>query len=193
LVITGVVFKDGFDDEVKKQIKDSKKLSEKKRNELYNYLLKNTYHSVKIKHADRIDQIGITGCWTEAVNEIYKELSGKFDIALLDGNKDPVERPNFHTLINADNYVKEVGAASIIGKVVHDKFMYEYTKKWPEYLFEQHKGYGTQLHRDLIKEYGRCPIHRKSFKVKGLDDDPYTQRLKEEARVRDRMKKLHSD
>lgn len=192
LIITGVIFKDGFSDDIKQQIKDSKKLSEKKRNELYDYLLKNTHHAVKIKHADRIDSIGIDGCWREAIQEIYDELSGKFDVAILDGNRDPIEKSNFHTLIDADQYVKEVSAASIIGKVVHDKYMYEYAKKYPEYLFEKHKGYGTVEHRNLIKEHGRCPIHRKSFKIKGYDDNPYMERLKEEEKIRKQMKKYHS-
>jgi len=191
LIVTGVIFKD-IDDEIKQQIKDSKKLSEKKRNELYDYLLKHTHHIVKIKHADRIDSIGIDGCWREAIQEIYNELVGKFDVVILDGNKDPVNKPDFHTLIDADQYVKEVSAASIIGKVVHDKYMYEYAKKYPVYLFEKHKGYGTVEHRNLIKEYGRCPIHRKSFKIKGYDDNPYMERLKEEAKIRGQLKKYHS-
>lgn len=191
LIVTGVVFKD-VDDDIKQQIKDSKKLSEKKRNELYEYLLKHTHHAVKIKHADRIDLIGIDGCWREAIQEIYDELSGKFDIAILDGNKDPIDKQNFHTLIDADQYVKEVSAASIIGKVVHDKYMYEYAKKYPVYLFEKHKGYGTTEHRNLIKEHGRCPIHRKSFKIKGYDDNPYMERLKEETKIREQLKKYHS-
>jgi len=191
LIVTGVIFKD-VDDDIKQQIKDSKKLSEKKRNELYVYLLKHTQHVVKIKHADRIDSIGIDGCWREAIQEIYDDLTDKFDVAILDGNKDPINKINFHTLIDADQYVKEVSAASIIGKVVHDKYMYEYAKKYPVYLFEKHKGYGTVEHRNLIKEYGRCPIHRKSFKIKGYDDNPYMERLKEEAKIREQLKKYHS-
>lgn len=118
-------------------------------------------------------------------------MSGKFDIAILDGNKDPIEKSNFHTLTDADQYVKEVSAASIIGKVVHDKYMYEYAKRYPNYLFEKHKGYGTVEHRNLIKEYGRCPIHRKSFKIKGYDDNPYMERLKEEEKIREQLKKYH--
>jgi len=192
VIIAGIVFKDGFDEDIKKQIKDSKKLSENKRNELYKYIINNSYYSVKIKSAKNIDEKGIWNCIALSINEIYEELKQYSDITIFDGNQDPVNKLNFNTLINADQYVKEVSAASIVAKVIHDKLMYEYAKKYPEYLFEKHKGYGTAEHRNLIKEYGKCPIHRKSFKIKGYDDNPYMEKLKEEARIREQLKKYHS-
>jgi len=70
----------------------------------------------------------------------------------------------------ADAHIKQVSAASVIAKVTRDRMMKEFfSKKYPQYLFEKHKGYGTKEHRDLISQYGRCDIHRKSFRIRGYD------------------------
>jgi ribonuclease HII len=103
----------------------------------------------------------------------------------------PVETPDFHTMIDADEHIKECAAASIIAKVTHDRIIYKIAEKYPQYELEKHKGYGTKRHRELIIEHGRCPEHRKSFKIKGYDDDPYRKRLKEEARIRNKMEEYH--
>lgn len=186
--MAGVVFKD-VEEEKKLKIRDSKKMSEKARNEMFDYLKKHAHCAISIQNAERIDSIGITGALAEGVREVYNKLKNKAEITIFDGSWDPIEEDGFYTLIDADDKVKEASAASIIAKVVHDRIMYKYAEKYPEYMFEQHKGYGTKLHREMILEYGRSPIHRKTFKVKGYDDDPYRKRLIEEASIKRRMKK----
>lgn len=192
VVIAGIVFKDTFDDEHLKKVRDSKKMSEKNRDALYDYIKKNCRCAVSIQNAQVIDHIGISGAVSKGVHEVYEKLKPYSEYTLFDGSWDPVEKDDFFTLVDADDKVKGVGAASIIAKVVHDKIMYKYAEQYPEYQFDKHKGYGTQLHRDLIIEHGRSPVHRKTFKVKGYDDNPYRKRLLEEAAVRKRMKELHS-
>jgi ribonuclease HII len=191
VVYAGVVFKDGMDEDELKKIRDSKKMSEKQRDLSFAYLIKNTHCAISIQSAETIDKLGITGAKSIALQEVYNKLKDKAEITIFDGNWDPINSPDFNIMIKADDIVKQVAAASVIAKVSHDKVLYEMAKKYPEYEFDKHKGYGTKRHRELIIEHGKCPEHRQTFNVKGYDDDPYRKRLKEETRVRNKMREYH--
>jgi len=148
------------------KLKDSKKLSEKEREKLFDKIkLASKFHIYTIP-ASRIDEQGLSLCIKEALLAI-RSYFGEDVAYLYDGNSSfGVE--NIQTLVKADEKVKEVSAASILAKVHRDNLMKEYDKLYPEYGFAKHKGYGTKAHLEAIKKYGYCPIHRKSFKPKAL-------------------------
>lgn len=169
LVVAGCIFKE-VNEEHSKKIHDSKKMSQKLREEMFNYLKSHAHLAVSIISNKEIDEYGISRAVEEGVREVYTKLKDRADLTIFDGNWDPIMEKGFHTLIDADQHIKEVSAASIVAKVTRDKIMSErYAKEYPQYLFEKHKGYGTQEHRDLIKQYGRSEIHRDTFKIKGYD------------------------
>lgn len=148
-----------------RELNDSKKLSEKKREELFEIIVKNsTYHVVKFSAQD-IDTDGISKCLSSGLKEILKSLDAKN--YLFDGNS-TFGVDGLETMIKADGKVPEVSAASIIAKVTHDRDILKEAKKYPEWEFESHKGYATKKHIELIKKYGYSPIHRRSYKIKEL-------------------------
>ncbi|MCK9455259.1 MAG: ribonuclease HII [Sulfurimonas sp.] len=147
-------------------LNDSKKLNEKKRESLYELIIKNsTYHIVKFS-AKEIDDNGISLCIKKGLLEIMSTLTCKE--YLFDGNSN-FGITGLPTMIKADGKVAEVSAASILAKVTHDRNIIKDAKKYPQYQFEKHKGYGTALHVDMIKKYGYCEIHRRSYKLKALE------------------------
>lgn len=147
-------------------LNDSKKLSEKKRELLYEEIIKNSsYHIVKISPTT-IDELGISLCIRQGLEEIIKNLPS-YDY-LFDGNSN-YGVSCIETMIKADGRIAEVSAASILAKVTHDRDILKEAKKYPEYQFEKHKGYGTALHVEMIKKYGYCKIHRRSYRVKALE------------------------
>lgn len=160
LVVAGVVLNNHIDG-----LNDSKKLSEKKREELYEQIiLHSTYHIVSFS-AQSIDNLGLSFCIKSALEEIMKTIT--CDKFLFDGNS-TFGVKNLDTMIKADAIVAEVSAASILAKVTRDREIDEYAKEMPHFYFDKHKGYGTAHHVELIKKYGYSPIHRKSFKLKAL-------------------------
>ena len=147
-------------------LNDSKKLTAKKRESLYSKIVTNsTYHIVKFSAQD-IDNDGISVCLRKGLQEIINTLNA--DEYLFDGNQTYGVK-NLATMIQADGKIAEVSAASILAKVTHDRDILEMAKKYPEYQFEKHKGYGTKLHVAMIKKYGYCEIHRKTYKIKALE------------------------
>lgn len=147
-------------------LNDSKKLSEKKREILYErIIIDSSFHIVKFS-ADAIDTHGTSKCLAEGLREILSTLQA--DEYLFDGNTTfGVEGIN--TMVKADGKIAEVSAASILAKVTHDRDILVESKKYPQYHFEKHKGYGTKLHVEMIKQHGYCPIHRRSYKLKALE------------------------
>lgn len=161
VVAAAVVINDFVD---LKEINDSKKLSEKKREKLYDIILEN--HSVGIGVIDNIeiDNINILNATFKAMNLAISQINKEFDIVLVDGNK-RIKNCNKRQecIIKGDGKSISIAAASIIAKVTRDRLMKDFSKSFPQYSFEKHKGYGTKLHRELIKQHGPCEIHRKKF------------------------------
>jgi ribonuclease HII len=149
-----------------KELDDSKKLSEKKRELLYGIIIKNSsYHIVSVDNST-IDKLGLSLCLKNAIEEIMSNIDATS--YLMDGNTsfgiDSLEHK-----IKADASIKEVSAASILAKVTRDRYMIEISKQYPNYDFHKHKGYGTKAHKEAILEYGFCPIHRISYNIKGIN------------------------
>jgi ribonuclease HII len=145
---------------------DSKKLSEKKRESLFEKIIASCEYHVVSFSAKEIDDSGLSLLMTQALKEIMQTLNASE--YLFDGNSSfGVE--GLQTMIKADDSVEAVKAASIIAKVTHDREMYELDKLHPEYGFKGHKGYGTQAHIEAIKKHGYSDYHRRSYKVKALE------------------------
>lgn len=146
-------------------LNDSKKLSEKKREMLFEEIIAHsTYHIARFDAAS-IDEYGLSKCLASGLREIMEHI-GEADY-LYDGNS-TFGVSGLKTLIKADATVPEVSAASILAKVSRDREMVELAQQYPLYGFEGHKGYGSSSHIEAIRKYGYCEIHRKSFKLKSL-------------------------
>ncbi|MDF1882479.1 ribonuclease HII [Sulfurimonas sp. SAG-AH-194-C21] len=146
-------------------LNDSKKISEKRRYKLFEEIQPNTLNHIVVISPQDVDEFGISKCMTKALLEIKEHLNA--DAYLFDGNT-TFGVDGLDTMVKADAKVAEVSAASILAKVTHDRNIIRDAKVYPEYGFERHKGYGTAFHVEMIKEYGYCPIHRRSFKLKAL-------------------------
>lgn len=162
LVIAGVVLIGSVEG-----LMDSKKLSEKRREALYEAIIQNSRYHIAVFSALQIDQMGISKCLRLGLEQIQRHLSDC--TYLYDGNT-TFGVQNLQTMVKADDKVAEVSAASILAKVTRDREMIALSKQYPHYGFEKHKGYGTKAHIQALREYDRCEVHRKSFRVKGLDE-----------------------
>jgi len=161
LVVAGVILKKEITG-----LNDSKKLSEKRREELFDIIIDNSEYHIVSFCAQKIDTDGISKCLKSALIQIQENM--KTDNFLFDGNS-TFGVNNLKTMIKADTKIPEVSAASILAKVTRDRQMIDFSKAYPQYKFEKHKGYATALHVNLIKEHGYCDIHRKSFRLKALE------------------------
>lgn len=144
---------------------DSKKLTEKKRERLYDIIKETAVaYSVAYGTLEEIETVNILEATYLAMNRAIEGLNIKPDFALIDGNRVPrgIKIP-CETIVKGDSKSMSVAAASVLAKVTRDRLMLEYNKKYPEYNFKKHKGYGTKEHTELIKQYGPCEIHRLSF------------------------------
>ena len=160
LVVAAVIFPQGYYDE---RINDSKKLSEKKREELYDIIIENALaYYITVYDEKKVDELNVyTGSKTGMINCI-DHLTIKPDFTLTDAM--PLDDAHPHlAIIKGDSKSMTIGAASILAKVTRDRMMYEYDKIYPEYNFKQHKGYPTKAHLEALEKYGACPIHRLSF------------------------------
>lgn len=145
-------------------VNDSKKLTEKKREKLFDVIIENAVsYSIAYATVDEIENINILNATMLAMKRAVEGLDVKADFAYIDGNRTPeLEIPSEY-IIKGDARSMSVAAASILAKVSRDRLMLEYAKEYPQYKFEKHKGYGTKIHTEAIKEYGPAPIHRLSF------------------------------
>lgn len=152
-------------------LNDSKKLSEKKREELFE-IINDVAISVSVGTASEkeIDEINILNATFLAMKRAVLGLEIPADYAIIDGNRAPNLEIPAETVVKGDGKVMSVAAASIIAKVSRDRFMLKMAEQYPEYQFEKHKGYGTRLHYEMIEKYGVSPIHRKSFLKKILGE-----------------------
>ncbi len=146
-------------------VNDSKKISEKKREKLYDEITEKAVSwSVAFASVNEIEEHNILGATYIAMQRAVEGLKVSADFALIDGNRTPpgLEIPS-ETVVKGDAKSFSIAAASIIAKVTRDRLLAEYDAIYPQYKFLQHKGYGTKAHIDAIKEFGPCDIHRPSF------------------------------
>ena len=146
-------------------INDSKKISEKKREKLYDQIIEEAIsYGISIIGQEEIDAINILNATKEGLTNSLKELKVKPDLIIVDAltHIDTLGIP-YESIIKGDAKCYSISAASILAKVTRDRIMREWATIYPQYGFEQHKGYGTAMHISAIKEYGPCPIHRKTF------------------------------
>lgn len=151
------------------EVKDSKKLSPKKREYLYDIICENCEVGIGIVDNIEIDKINILNATLQSMKMACKEIKSHYDLILVDGNQlIPDLESNQQTIIKGDSKSLAIAAASIIAKVTRDRMMEKENEKYPKYFFNKHKGYGTKLHIDAIMQNGPLPIHRKSFLTKIL-------------------------
>ena len=146
-------------------VNDSKKISEKKREKIYDQILEEAIsYGVAIIGQDEIDEINILNATKKGLTVSLQELSQKPDLILVDALNgiDTLGIP-YDSIIKGDAKCYSIAAASIVAKVTRDRIMREWDKVYPEYGFEKHKGYGTAAHIAAIRKNGLCPIHRRSF------------------------------
>ncbi|RTJ87536.1 ribonuclease HII [Campylobacter jejuni] len=142
---------------------DSKKLSEKKREELYEIIIKNSNYLILAFSSEQIDALGLSTCLKTGLKLIKKHFKTKNNF-LYDGNTN-LGIDGIKTQIKADASILQVSAASILAKVSKDRVMNFLAKDFPCYEFEKNKAYGTKAHKELIAKFGICKLHRKSFKL----------------------------
>ncbi len=145
-------------------VNDSKKLSEKKREILYEIIKnKSVSYSINFASVEEIEELNILQATFLAMKRAINGLSKIPDVALIDGNRAPNLEIKTVTVVKGDSLSHSIACASILAKVTRDALMKDMASKYPEYFFEKHKGYGTALHVEMIKKYGPSPIHRLSF------------------------------
>ncbi len=145
-------------------INDSKKLTEKKREALYDEIKEKALaYSICMVDEKTVDDINILNATLKGMKEAVDKLSVKADLILIDGNKVPDNLPDAKFVVSGDAKHACIAAASILAKVTRDRYIVEMAEKYPQYGFEKHKGYGTKLHYEMLEKYGPCEIHRKTF------------------------------
>mgnify|MGYP004597885819 FL=1 len=162
VVVAGVIMPR---DSMIEGVNDSKKVSEKKRELLYDEIIEEAIsYSVAIIGQDVIDEINILNATKQGVTSVVKGLDVRPDLIIIDALQHiDTDGIKYESIIKGDAKCYSIAAASIIAKVTRDRIMREWDNVYPQYGFVQHKGYGTAKHIAAIKEYGLCPIHRRSF------------------------------
>ena len=145
-------------------LNDSKKLSEKSREKLYDEICEKAMSfGIAFASVEEIEEFNILNAAMLAMNRAIAQLEPQPELALIDGNRSSAIEINSRCVIKGDAKCADIAAASILAKVTRDRYMLEMAEKYPEYHFERHKGYGTKLHYEALREYGPCEIHRPSF------------------------------
>ncbi len=145
-------------------LNDSKKLPEKRREELFDVICRQAQaYSIAFANVEEIEEKNILGATMLAMNRAIAGLGKKPDLALIDGNRNAGIQFPSRCVVKGDAKCADIAAASILAKVSRDRVMLELAKEYPQYHFEQHKGYGTALHYAALREFGPSPVHRPSF------------------------------
>ena len=161
VVSAAVILKKGID---LKLLKDSKKISFKKREEISEHIKKNSYYAIGIASVEEILNLNILQASLLSMSRAIEKLKIKPGLTLIDGNFAPAGLKNYQTIINGDEKIKVISAASIIAKNYRDRFMIKLSKKFSNYAWERNFGYGTKAHFKGLKKFGVTAHHRKSFK-----------------------------
>jgi len=157
LVVGGVIFPEDFYDV---RINDSKKLTEKKREALYDLIIENALaYQIEVLSVEEVDTLNVYEASRTGMKRIVESLEPDFTLS----DAMPLGDIPHLSIIKGDAKSLSIGAASILAKVTRDRIMKEYGKQYPEYGFEKHKGYVTKVHKEALEKYGVTPIHRKSF------------------------------
>lgn len=157
LVVGGVIFPEDFYDE---RINDSKKLTEKKREALYDLIIENALaYQIEVLSVEEVDTLNVYEASRTGMKRIVESLEPDFTLS----DAMPLGDIPHLSIIKGDAKSISIGAASILAKVTRDRIMKEYGKQYPEYGFEKHKGYVTKAHKEVLEKYGVTPIHRRSF------------------------------
>lgn len=145
-------------------LNDSKKLTETRRNTLYDVIVRNAVaYGIAFATVEEIDQYNILNATFLAMNRAIEKLDVKPDMALIDGNRTTGIAIPARAVVHGDAQCADIAAASILAKVTRDRYMVDMATKYPQYGFDKHKGYGTKAHYAALREYGPSPIHRPLF------------------------------
>ena len=161
VVSAAVIFKKGIN---LKLLKDSKKIPFKKREKISEHIKKNSYYAIGIASVKEILNLNILQASLLSMRRALEKLKIKPGLTLIDGNFAPAGLKNYQTIINGDEKIKVISAASIIAKVYRDKFMIKLSEKYSNYAWERNFGYGTKAHLEGLKNFGVTSHHRKGFK-----------------------------
>lgn len=145
-------------------LNDSKKLSEKSRDALFDVITASAVsYGIAFASVEEIEEMNILNATMLAMNRAISQLATVPELSLIDGNRNSLIEYPSRCVIKGDAKCADIAAASILAKVTRDRYMLKMAEKYPQYHFEQHKGYGTKLHYEALREYGPCEIHRMSF------------------------------
>ena len=161
VVSAAVILKEGIN---LKLLKDSKKITFKKREEISKHIKNNSYFAIGIASVEEILNLNILQASLLSMKRAIKKLAVKPGLTLIDGKFAPKGLKNYKTIINGDEKIKVISAASIVAKVYRDAFMIKLSEKFSNYAWERNFGYGTKAHLDGLKKFGITAHHRKGFK-----------------------------
>ena len=161
VVSAAVILKEGIN---LKLLKDSKKITFKKREEISEHIKNNSYFAIGIASVEEILNLNILQASLLSMKRAVKKLAVRPGLTLIDGNCAPKGLENYKTIINGDEKIKVISAASIVAKVYRDAFMIKLSEKFSHYAWERNFGYGTKAHLDGLKKFGITTHHRKGFK-----------------------------
>tara|TARA_Y100001970_G_scaffold291656_1_gene429647 strand:- start:3198 stop:3767 length:570 start_codon:yes stop_codon:yes gene_type:complete len=161
VVSAAVILKKGVD---LKLLKDSKKISFKRRGEISEHIKNNSYFAIGVASVEEILNLNILQASLLSMKRAIEKLAVKPSLTLIDGNFAPVGLRNYKTIINGDEKIKVISAASIIAKVYRDRFMIKLSEKFSNYAWEKNFGYGTKAHLEGLRKFGVTTHHRKGFK-----------------------------
>lgn len=151
-------------------VNDSKKLSEKKREALFDVIKEQALsYSIAFASVEEIEEMNILNATMLAMKRAVEGLDVKADYAMIDGNRLPNLDIDSEFIIKGDAKSMSIACASILAKVSRDRLLYKYAEEFPEYSFDKHKGYGTKVHVEALKKFGPCKYHRLSFLTKILN------------------------